>query len=205
MTRVELKEKAKESLKGKWGESIKIYLIYLLISFVVGLVEGFILGLLNVSEQTSALLTDATSLILSALFMLGMASFYLKIARNEEVTYKELFSKTNMFVATLLVMLLVYVFTFLWSLLFIIPGIIAAISYSQVYYIMLDNPELKTSEVVKMSKEMMKGHKMDYFLLTLSFLGWGILCLLTFGIGFLWLIPYMNVTTVNFYDSIRSK
>lgn len=203
MTRVELKERAKESLKGNWGESIKVYGIYLLICFGVGLLEGIVGGVLNFSEQTASLVSDITTIILSAMFTLGLASFYLKIARNQDVNYKELFSKTNMFLVTLVTIFLVAIYTTLWTLLLIIPGIIASISYSQVYFIMLDNPSIKANEAIKKSKEMMNGHKMDYFVLNLSFIGWNILCLLTFGIGFLWLIPYMNVTTANFYDSIK--
>ena len=204
MTRVELKDKAKQSLKGNWEEAIKMQVIYLLISFGVGIVEGFIVANFNFSESASSVFSDITSIILSALFMLGITSFYMKLARKEKVTYNELFSKINMFKVTLVVLILVGLYTTLWTLLLIIPGIIASISYSQVYYIMIDNPEMTAIEAIKKSKEIMQGHKMDYFILSLSFLGWAILCLLTLGIGTLWLIPYMNVTMVNFYDSIKS-
>jgi len=99
--------------------------------------------------------------------------------------------------------LLTGLFTLLWPLLFIIPGIIDSISYTLVYMIKLDNPEMSTMEVITKSKEMMNGHKMDYFVLVLSFFGWAILGILTLGILYLWLTLYMNVTFANFYNSLK--
>jgi len=99
--------------------------------------------------------------------------------------------------------LLTGLFTLLWPLLFIIPGIIDSIGYTLVYMIKLDNPEMSTMEVITKSKEMMNGHKMDYFVLVLSFFGWAILGILTLGILYLWLTLYMNVTFANFYNSLK--
>ena len=92
---------------------------------------------------------------------------------------------------------------FLWSLLFIIPGIIAAIRYSQAFLIKLDDPDLSATECIDKSKEMMNGHKMDYFLLILSFIVWFILGVFTCGILYLWLIPYYSTTICNFYNEIK--
>lgn len=203
MNRVELKERAKASLKGKYGDAIKMLIVFFLINFGVGFVLGFAGGLLNLSENASDLISNLVSIVLSGLFGFGMVSYYLKLSRNEEVTYKELFSKFDMAIPYILIALVTGLFTLLWSLLFIIPGIIASISYTLVYMIKLDNPEMSTMEVITKSKEMMNGHKMDYFVLIISFLGWAILGILTLGILYLWLIPYMNVTFANFYNSLK--
>ena len=88
-------------------------------------------------------------------------------------------------------------------MLLIIPGFIAVFKYSMVNYILVDEPEIGALEAISKSKEMMDGHKLDLFILRLSFLGWILLGLLTFGILYIWLVPYMNVTTVKFYDSIK--
>ena len=117
----------------------------------------------------------------------------------------ELFSKTNLALPYIFLSVVTGIFTFLWSLLFIIPGIIASISYSLVHFIKLDNPELNEFEVIRRSKEMMKGHKMDYLILWLSFIGWFILGIFTFGILYFWLIPYMNVTMANFYNKLKQE
>jgi uncharacterized membrane protein len=143
------------------------------------------------------------SLAVAGLLGFGTVSFFLKISRNETVTYKELFSKINMCFSYLAISLLVGLFTALWSLLLVIPGIIAAINYSLVYFVKLDNPELGALEVLRKSKEMMNGHKWDFFVLILSFLGWAILGIFTLGILYLWLVPYMQVTYANFYNSLK--
>ena len=157
MNRSELKTKAKENLKGKYGDAIKLMLITYGISFISGLIIGFI----DLDETVG----DLILLIITGLIGFGTVSYYLKVSRNESVTYKELFSKTNMFWQYIAISLLVGIFTALWSLLFIIPGIIAALSYSLVYYIKLDNPELSTMDVIRKSKQMMQGHKWDFFVL----------------------------------------
>ena len=199
MNRVELKEKAKDSLKGKYGDAIALLFIYLGISFA----GGFLLGFLGLDDNSMELASNIIAIIISGLLEFGCVSYFLKISRNEPVTYKELFTKTNMFWQYIAISLLTSIFIILWSFLFIIPGIIASISYSLVYFIKLDNPELSVSEVIKKSKEMMNGHKWDFFVLGLSFIGWAILGIFTFGILYLWLFPYMQVTYANFYDSLK--
>lgn len=202
MDRALLKQKAKDSLKGKYADAI----IVILISAVLGGISGFISGLGEGLEIFSLqILGDIISFLVTALITFGSLSFFLKISRNEEVTYQELFSKTKMFVPYLLISLLVGIFTFLWSLLFIIPGIIAAISYSQSFLIALDNPDIDPMEAIRESKRLMNGHKMEYFILNLSFLGWAILGIFTFGILYFWLIPYMSVTQANFYNALLEE
>ena len=203
MNRVELKERAKTSLNGKYGDAILMMIVYFLMELGATFVLGFTGGLLNLSENIINLLSSIVSGIFSGLFGFGMVSYYLKISRNEEVTYKELFSKFDMAIPYISIALVTGLFTILWSLLFVIPGIIASISYTLVYMIKLDNPEMSTMEVIRKSKEMMNGHKMDYCVLILSFFGWAILGIFTFGILYLWLTPYMNVTFSNFYNSLK--
>ena len=101
-------------------------------------------------------------------------------------------------------MLLMGIFIALWSLLFIIPGIIKAFSYAMTPYILQDNPELDASEAIHRSRMMMRGHKFDLFWLYLGFLGWFILCLLTAGIGFLWLTPYVETAKAAFYQEVKA-
>lgn len=204
MMRKELKEKAKLNLKNNWGQAISLIVLYGLICFGGELVVSIITSIFNLSDNLNSCLTSVSNIIIQSFFLLGTSSFYLKLSRGEEVTYKELFSKTDMFLVTLLALILMGIFETLWALLLIVPGIIAAISYSQTQFILVDNPELDAYDAIKKSKEMMNGHKMDYFVLVLSFAGWGLLSLLTLGIGYLWLIPYMEVTFANFYDSIKA-
>ena len=203
MTRAELKESAKKSLNGHVFEFFKMVAVFFLICFAVGFVLGFGGGFAGLNEKHVELLAEIIGIVISCLFGFGMTNFYLKLSRNENVTWKELFSKTNMFGSYLLITLLVSVLVSLGAFLLIIPGIILAMAYSMVYYVKLDNPELGVLEVLGKSSRMMKGHKMDYFILNLSFIGWEILGAFTLGILYIWLVPYMQVTICKFYDSIK--
>ena len=95
------------------------------------------------------------------------------------------------------------IFILLWSILLIIPGIIAAISYSMTFLIIAEDESIDAIEALKKSKEIMYGHKWKYFCLMLRFIGWALVCILTLGIGFIWLLPYVHVTIVKFYEDIQ--
>ena len=97
---------------------------------------------------------------------------------------------------------LINLYIFLWTLLFIIPGIIASYSYSMTHYIMAENPEYGVNEAIAASKEMMRGNRWRLFCLRFSFIGWSILCIFTLGIGYLWLNPYMEAANAAFYKEI---
>ena len=90
-------------------------------------------------------------------------------------------------------------------LLLIIPGIIAALSYSMTFYILADDNSIGAMDAIKKSKKMMDGYKWKYFCLGLRLLGWALLCVLTLGIGFLWLIPYAQVSVAKFYDDVKAN
>lgn len=99
---------------------------------------------------------------------------------------------------------LMILFVVLWSLLLIIPGIIAAFSYAMVFFIIADDSSIGVSEALKKSKVMMKGYKWKYFCLSWRFLGWAILSVLSCGIGFLWLFPYMQISFAKFYEDLKA-
>ena len=109
------------------------------------------------------------------------------------------------FVNSFLAVLLTGIFTFLWSLLFIIPGIIKSLAYAMTPYIIAENPEIDAMKAIDMSQEMMKGHKMELFFLHLSFIGWYILGMITFGVGMFFILPYVQTAVANFYVELRGK
>lgn len=100
---------------------------------------------------------------------------------------------------------LMCIFIFLWSLLLLIPGIVKSFAYAMTPYILEEQPELSANEAINLSNAMMKGHKFDLFYLYLGFLGWGILAVCTFGIGFFWLTPYMQTATAAFYREVKAE
>ena len=100
---------------------------------------------------------------------------------------------------------LVFIYTFLWSLLLIIPGVVKHYSYAMTPYILKEEPEMKNNAAIEKSMVMMDGNKMKLFLLDLSFIGWAILCLFTFGIGFFFLQPYMQASHAAFYEDLKAQ
>jgi uncharacterized membrane protein len=146
-------------------------------------------------------------LVIGGPLAIGLASFFLALARKETPDIKVLFKGFEKgfgnFLNALVAMLLVTLYTLLWALLLIVPGIIAALSYSQVFYILAEDHTITASDALEKSKKMMFGYKWKYFCLGLRFIGWVVLCALTLGIGFLWLIPYAQVTMAKFHDDIK--
>lgn len=205
MNRAELKTRAKESLKGKYSNAIVVLLIIAAITFVISFICGIIGGALNFTEDNTKTLTSIITFFVMGLFYFGQFSFFLKISRNQKVDVNELWSKTNMYLPYLGVSILVGIIVGIGTLLLIIPGIILTLGYSQVYYIMLDDEKIGITDAMKKSREMMKGHKWEFFVLGLSFIGWLLLGILTFGILYFWLIPYMEVTLCNFYNELKKS
>ncbi len=193
INRKELKERALSSLNGKWGTPITamfMMLVISLVSAVAALVP--ILGVIIVALVSSTL-------------TMGMTSLFMKVASGEDAKYDEVLSQGKNAIGALLVMFLTGLFTALWTLLLVIPGIIAGFSYTMAPYIFIENPNMGATDILRRSKEMMRGYKFEYFLLQLSFFGWVILCAFTFGIGYLWLFPFMGVTNANFYYKVKEN
>ncbi|MEI6764636.1 MAG: DUF975 family protein [Bacteroidota bacterium] len=187
----ELMHMALATLKGKWGLAVGTYLLYYLIISAI---------------QTPGQYFPAAgiaSLILSGPFALGLAYFTLTFSRGKEAKLSMIFLGFNRFGISLGAYLLMVVFTLLWSLLLIIPGIIAAISYSMTFFILADDGTIGAMAAIDKSKQMMYGYKWKYFCLGLRFIGWGLLSILTLGVGLLWLIPYVHVSLAKFYDDIK--
>ena len=111
----------------------------------------------------------------------------------------------DQFVTSLVAHILKTVFVLLWSLLFIIPGIIKALAYSQTFYLLSENKKMTASEALKKSEELMRGHKTELFFLYLSFIGWLLLSVLTFGIGLFFLLPYIEMSLAYFYRDLKPK
>lgn len=144
-------------------------------------------------------------LLLSGPLALGMVQISLKILRGKSVEFGNLFDGYQDFSRAFLLALLNDIFVFLWSLLFIIPGIVKSYSYAMSYYILADNPQMSSNEARKKSIELMKGNKWRLFCLQFSFIGWNLLSLLTLGILDFWVTPYKQVATAAFYEEIMRE
>ena len=193
------KNRALSALENKWGNFVAI-------TFVYGLIIG-ITQVLSGDKDSPAILhlIGLVLFILALPLTWGYQTLFLGAVRGGEATAKDMFEGYNkeLFSRVLTTTLLYYVYVFLWSLLLLIPGCIKAYSYAMTPYILKDNPEMKNNAAIEESMRMMDGHKLELFLLDLSFIGWAILSILTCCIGFLWLVPYMNMARVNFYEDLK--
>lgn len=222
-TREQLKTNAKQQLKGNWGMGVLATLIVMAIagaasglSTAIAMVQAVTKSVISGGAMPSEMLPLAymtspfyyigmiLTILISAVFFFGMPKFYLGLSRTRSTALGDLFGAFKMFGKVIGAYLLISLYTFLWSLLFIVPGIVASYRYRMVPYLLVDNPDIGICEAIRRSKEMMRGHKGELFVLDLSFLGWGLLCGLTFGIGLLWLDPYMETTFANYYDALNS-
>lgn len=144
-------------------------------------------------------------LIVGGTIALGYARFNLNLVDRANPQFMDVFSLFTRFKEAFLLNLLKDIFVILWTLLLFIPGLIASLSYSMAYYILLENPEMSALEAIKASKDLMKGYKFKLFCLDLSFIGWQLLSTLTFGLGDLVLRPYIEAARAVFYREIKDK
>lgn len=183
----DIMKNARLQLQGKWKSVIVFTLIYMLVGIIPGSIPkiGWIFNLL-----------------LGGPLAFGLSYYFLNFSRNNKPVLEDLFKGFSIFGKTFIAYLLMLIFIILWALLLIVPGIIAAFSYSMTFYIMADNKEMSGQDALKKSKELMTGNKYRYFCLMCRFIGWFILGVLSFGIGFLWIIPYVMVSSAKFYESL---
>ena len=215
VTRKELKDNAKQSLLGNWGWAIIVFLITAII-FGIFTGAGHWLDETYINYDGTNIFYQFASPIGSILLWIGsfiglsrnIAFLELRDDQKEEKPYMAAFSvfTENRFGPELINFVLVSIFTFLWTWLLIIPGIIKAYSYSMAPYIVKDmvasDKQVGATDGINASKELMKGHKMNLFIFDLSFLGWNILAAITCGIGYLWVTPYYQTAKANFYRHI---
>lgn len=186
----ELKTLAKAQINGKIGVLFVTYLIVLGITLVVGFVP--VLG-------------SIANFILGSMFCLGVSWVFLKIARREEISVKDIFYGFEDLWTAIKANFFINLFLSLWALLLIIPSLIKAYSYSMTFFILAENKGMPVLEAITLSRKMMDGHKMDLFLLNLSFIGWFFLVVITFGIAGIWVFPYFCATLTNFYLSVKDE
>lgn len=230
----DLMKTALNSLKGKWLLSIGVYIVYLAILIVLGFIP--IVG-------------SIVTLVLAGPFLVGLSKYFISLTRNEELAFNMLFGgfSNQNFARSFVAYILMIIFIFLWSLIFIIPffiliagfafnsalmtgdmsgldsllnnpsmlifillsflllipSIIAAFSYSMTFFILADEPEISGFEAIKKSVQIMKGNKGKLFLLSIIFVILGLLCILTLGIAYLWLMPLATTVHAAFYNNIK--
>lgn len=169
-------------------------------------IEEFIAAYDTYSMQTTSGLTNIIRLLVESILSVAAISVYLKMSRSpEKVTLKNFIEGLNSWYRAVLAGLWQYLWIFIWSLLFIIPGIIKSIAYSQTFYIISEYENISVTKAMRISILITNGHKTDLFVTYLSFIGWLILCLFTFGIAAFWVEPYMRMTLINAYHAMLKE
>lgn len=217
----DLRARARANLQGNWGLSIGV-------AAVAALLGGLIVGgsfLPDISTNSSESLPlwlklsktfgDLTlsvpggllslvAFILGGTIQLGYAQFLLKQHDGGKPEFSELFSQFHRFGTGFAQVFLRNLYTFLWSLLLVIPGIIKSYSYAMTPFILAENPDMSANEAIRRSMELMDGHKGELFCLELTFIGWGILASISLNLGRLVLNPYRNAAQAAFYRQLTS-
>ena len=231
MYAADFREKARISLQGNWGKAVGVGLVAALLGAGTTAVSyggggGSSSGVESISELNGVIPTEFQVTYLAILSLigfialvfglirfivggaatLGYVKFNLNLVDKKTASFADLFSEFHRFGAGFLVQLLRAIYTFLWTLLFIIPGIYAAYGYAMAPYILMENPEMTANEAITKSKEMMHGNRWRLFCLEISFIGWSLLAaFFTLGIGYFWLIPYMETSFAAFYREIKAE
>lgn len=228
--RTELKERAKDLISRSKPKVLLVGLVYIILGLVMYLLSSILLGI-NYTETLNQLyteylesgnleyalqvamkmappfyavvlswLTDFLSYVVGA----GFTLFLLNTIRRAGASFGNLLDAFPLFFKLFLLNLLTGIFIFLWSLLLVVPGIIAAYRYRQALYIMLDDPDKSVLQCIRESKEMMKGHKGELFVMDLSFIGWNILAGVPY-VGYIvqvWTVPYINLSYALYYEKL---
>lgn len=197
----EMRAAARRDLKGRWSEAALLTFVYMLISLFFG---GIVGGVCNIFVPAVGSLLSVFVLIPMSY---GYACSFLALSRGEEDPFNIncLFRCYKDWARLISTLFLQYIYIVLWTLLLIIPGIIKTMSYSMTIFILRDYPELKNNDAIELSMAMMDGHKWELFVLYLTFIGWGLLCIFTLGIGYFWLEPYMISSMANFYQKVKAE
>ena len=222
MDRSELKKLSKSQLKGHWKVPVLLTLIYGAIVFAISITQNCLY-----SGKASFLFLLVT-LAIEVWAVVGFPNFYLKFIQNsDEVKFKDFFVSKSILLKSLGYVLFMSLIGALigviigFSIVFSITGstwvlglvilalvaitIVFSLSIAMTAYILVDKSGTKVFEAIRLSMKMMKGYKWEFLVLYLSFIGWALLCIITLGIGYLWLAPYMTLTFANFYKELDKK
>lgn len=188
----ELRAEARRALQGKWPMAAVAALIYSVIAGGLSFIP---------------FIGNLGSLLVGLPLAYGLAIVMFSVFKNREkdIDFGILFEGFQDYSRIFITKFLQQLYTALWSLLLIVPGIIKGYSYAMTDYILKEEPEMKNNAAIEKSMAMMEGNKMKLFMLDLSFIGWALLCILTFGIGFLFLIPYVQSARAAFYEDLKAQ
>ena len=192
----QIMKEAQESLKGKWGISIAACLIAGVITIMITILGGYL-----INEDWGG---NLLSLFVTPPIGVGLALFFLNIHSGNKLEIKTIFNPfKDVWLNSVLAYFMMIVIILIGFLLFFIPGVIATLMFSQVLYIIAEDNKIDPYNALVKSKKMMEGNKWKLFKIMIIILLLAIVCILTLGIGFIWLAPYQNAVYAKFYNVIK--
>ena len=208
-TNSEIRQDSLSIMKGNWTSGVVVVLL-LCVAVTLCSIPTSLLGLSG--SETSSSISEILNLLVAIFIFyplaMSMVIMFLSFVKSgEKLSAKGLTLgfKSPLYSKSIVLYLLIAIYTFLWSLLLIVPGIIKSLSYALAPYILAENPELKANEAIEKSMAMMNGHKMQLFLMWLGYVGFALLSIFAFCIPLLWLYPYYQVVMAKFYEEVKSE
>ena len=230
-----LRKRARANLAGNWGVSIGIAVVASLLGGLIAgvsflpdlevkvpfstptiqaflntlqkfadtLNKGIQIGNYTLSFRSS--IFGFAAFLIGGVLQMGYADFLLKQHDGKETSFHDLFSQFDHFGTGFAQRFLRSLYTFLWSLLFIIPGIIKGYAYAMTPFILAEHPNMTASQAIQLSEDLMDGYKSELFVLDLTFIGWNILASMTWNLGNIALNPYKNAAYAAFYRQIQAE
>ena len=224
-----LRSRARANLAGNWGVSIAVAVVAVLLGglitgvsffpemkydfpldrfpalaqYVEGWNRGLEIGSLKFNFRSG--IFGFAAFLIGGVIQIGYADFLLKQHDGKEAVFGDLFSKFDAFGTGFAQHFLRGLYVALWSLLFIIPGIIKSYAYAMTPFILAENPGMSASQAIQLSEDLMDGYKSDLFILDLSFIGWDLLAVLTLNLGHIALNPYKNAAYAAFYRQLQAE
>lgn len=216
-TNQDYKNAALGCLRGNWAPAVLATIIYILLAGIamggreLDTISKYIpvLSFFSAASSGLRLAIQGGSFLLVFFFIGPLEIGYANAVRalyeihDDKVTSNMFSYGFKEYIRKVATYALMFVKVFLWSLLLIVPGVVKGFGYAMTPYVLIDHPELSANEAIHESSRLMEGHKFDLFWLYLSFIGWAILAVLTLGIGFFWLEPYMQASVAAFYNDIK--
>lgn len=201
------KDRALSVLEGNWRTMVLLTFLYIVIAEGVFRALTLTCQLLwhaPEAKLAGSLLSIPITLVLLPVQWSYVASF-LRLRNGEQVKVNNLFDCFKDYTRIFVTKLLQFIYTMLWTMLFIVPGVMKSYSYAMTDFILLDDPTISDDKAIDKSMKMMEGHRMELFMLDLSFIGWALLAILTCGLGFLLLCPYFYAAHAEFYEDLKQQ
>lgn len=221
--RIQIKEEAKQVVRGARVNAYLVTLIVLAVTGLLGALDSYVGASRTVDQvaelygqQAAAMLPGfpefpvllmafvaAVNWLAQVIINAGWSIYHLGVRQGKEMPYGCLLDGFAFLGKLILLNIVMGIFVYLWSLLFLIPGIIAQYRYRFAIYNLCENPEIGIMGAINMSKAQTAGFKGTLFVLDLSFLGWSILGWLTLGILNIWIAPYKEQANVGYFQEIK--